>query len=71
MALGAVSGVSQTHSAEKTGSLRSDRERLIGVWRLASIAGGKLLMAGVPTGMLIYTADGHMSVQLMYPKSDR
>jgi hypothetical protein len=23
----------------------------------------------VPTGMLIYTRDGHMSVQLMYPKS--
>ena len=23
-----------------------------------------------PTGMLIYTRDGHMSVQLMYPKSE-
>jgi len=22
-----------------------------------------------PTGMLIYTSDGHMSVQLMYPKA--
>jgi hypothetical protein len=73
LALAAVSGVSQTHSAEKTGSPRSDRERLIGAWRLASIGGpdGKLLTAGVPTGMLIYTADGHMSVQLMYPKSDQ
>jgi len=47
--------------------------RLIGAWHLASIAGpdGKLLTTGVPTGMLIYTLDGHMSVQLMYPKSEK
>jgi len=50
---------------------RSDRERLIGAWRLDSMAGpdGKPLTTGVPAGMLIYTRDGHMSVQLMYPKS--
>jgi hypothetical protein len=30
---------------------------------------GKPLTSGVPAGMLIYTGDGHMSVQLMYPKS--
>jgi Lipocalin-like domain len=66
-----VCAVSQTHSAEKKGSSGSDRERLIGAWHLASIAGpdGKPLTTGVPTGMLIYTRDGHMSVQLMYPKS--
>jgi len=67
----AACGASQTRSAEKKGPSGSDQERLIGAWRLASIAGpdGKLLTTGVPTGMLIYTRDGHMSVQLMYPKS--
>jgi Lipocalin-like domain len=64
-------GVSQTPSGEKKGPPGSDRERLIGAWHLASIAGpdGKLVTTGVPIGMLIYTRDGHMSVQLMYPKS--
>ncbi|HTQ53550.1 MAG TPA: lipocalin-like domain-containing protein [Bryobacteraceae bacterium] len=73
LVLGAVCGVSQTRSAEQTGLSRPDRERLIGAWHLASIAGpdGKLLTTGVPTGMLIYTLDGHMSVQLMYPKSEK
>ena len=59
----AICAVSQTSG--------SDKERLIGAWRLASMSGpdGKPLTTGVPTGMLIYTRDGHMSVQLMYPKS--
>jgi hypothetical protein len=51
----------------------SDRERLIGAWRLARIAApgpdGKPVPVSPPEGMLIYTRDGHMSVQLMYPKS--
>jgi hypothetical protein len=51
----------------------SDRERLIGAWRLAHIDArgldGKLTGIPQPTGMLIYTPDGHMSVQLMYPTS--
>ncbi len=38
----------------------SDRERLIG---------GKSSDIPQRKGMLIYTRDGHMSVQLMYPKS--
>ena len=73
LVLVAVCAVAQTHSAEKMGLSRSDRERLIGAWRLVSIAGpdGKLLTTGVPTGMLIYTRDGHMSVQLMYPASEK
>ena len=60
--LASVCLFSQTHS---------DKEKLIGAWRLVSISGpdGKLLTTGVPAGMLIYTRDGHMSVQLMYPKS--
>lgn len=51
----------------------SDRERLIGAWHLEHIdspgADGKPADIPQPTGMLIYTRDGHMSVQLMYPKS--
>jgi hypothetical protein len=44
---------------------------LIGAWHLAAMAGpdGQPITAGLPTGMLIYTRDGHLSVQLMYPKS--
>ena len=63
----AVCADSQAPSAPAT----PDTEKLVGAWRLASIVGpdGKLVTAGVPVGMLIYTRDGHMSVQLMYPKS--
>jgi hypothetical protein len=66
-----VAGVSQTNSVGKRGLSGSDRERLIGAWRLRSMSGpdGKPMATGVPTGMLIYTRDGHVSVQLMYPRS--
>jgi len=51
----------------------SDSERLIGAWHLEHIdslgADGKSSDTPQPIGMLIYTRDGHMSVQLMYPKS--
>ena len=51
----------------------NDRERLIGAWHLAHIDSpgpdGKSSNTVKPLGMLIYTRDGHMSVQLMYPKS--
>ena len=51
----------------------SDRDALIGAWHLVRIdapgAHGKVAPAPQPKGMLIYTRDGHMSVQLMYPKS--
>jgi len=58
----AACGVSQTNA---------DREKFIGAWRLKAMAGsdGKPMTTGVPIGMLIYTRDGHVSVQLMYPKS--
>ncbi len=49
----------------------SDRERLIGAWHLVHIESpgpdGKPGDLPQPRGMLIYTQDGHMSVQLMYP----
>ena len=68
-----VSAVPQPNAAQKRGALGSDRERLIGAWHLASIIGpdGKQVTSGLPAGMLIYTSDGHMSVQLMYPKSEQ
>jgi hypothetical protein len=47
------------------------KERLIGAWHLVRIeapgAGGTSTGVPQPKGMLIYTRDGHMSVQLMYP----
>jgi hypothetical protein len=49
----------------------SDRDRLIGAWHLVKIESpgpdGKTQPGPQPMGMLIYTKDGHMSVQLMYP----
>jgi hypothetical protein len=51
----------------------SDHERLIGAWHLAHIDSpgpdGNPVNIPQPKGMLIYTRDGHMSVQLMYPMS--
>ena len=68
----AAGGVAETTGANEKGSSGSDKGRLIGAWRLASMAGpdGKPMTTGLPMGMLIYTRDGHMSVQLMYPKSE-
>jgi Lipocalin-like domain len=47
-------------------------EELIGAWHLAQDSpgpDGKPTDIPQPQGMPIYTRDGHMSVQLMYPKS--
>ena len=45
------------------------RDRLVGAWRLAWLgeegADGKIRRADC-TGLLVYTRDGHMSVQVMY-----
>jgi hypothetical protein len=49
------------------------RDKLIGAWHLERIEApgpdGKLSSMPQPKSMLIYTRDGHMSVQLMCPKS--
>ena len=70
----AFAGFSQARSTQlhhESGA--SDRERLIGAWRLVSLAvpgpDGKILVSH-PAGMLTYTQDGHVSVQLMYPASE-
>ena len=52
----------------------SDRERLIGAWQLVSLAAPrpdeKTMSVSHPAGMLTYTRDGHVSVQLMYSASE-
>jgi hypothetical protein len=65
-----VAGLLQAFPAESSDGPGSPKEKLIGAWHLARIYGpdGKVVSAS-PLGMLIYTRDGHMSVQLMYPKS--
>jgi hypothetical protein len=70
----AIGGFTQAQSAKsKVGDHDSARERLIGAWHLVRIEApgpdGKQMPIPQPKGMLIYTRDGHMSVQLMYPKS--
>src|SRR5271154_2419498 len=69
----ALSGLSLAQSPPKKGAARgSDKEKLIGAWHLVSIgelgADGQSPAAEIK-GTLIYTRDGHMSVQLMYPPS--
>ena len=67
LAVVAAVAFGQQHSA--AGS--DDKAKLIGAWHLVSITGpdGKAVST-LPSGMLVYTGDGHMSVQLMYPKSE-
>ena len=52
-----------------SGSQARDRDRFVGAWRLVWLeepdADGKVHRADC-TGMLVFTADGHMSVQVMY-----
>lgn len=74
-ALLVLSGVSLAQSAGSKDLVPgSDKEKLIGAWHLVSMeepgADGKLTHVTDRTGMLIYTRDGHMSVQLMYPESE-
>jgi len=60
-------------STKKLSGSGGDKEKLIGAWHLVHIDApgpdGKPAPVPQPKGMLIYTRDGHMSVQLMYPKS--
>jgi hypothetical protein len=57
----------------QTAASPSDRERLIGAWHLVSLEApgpdGKIAAVPGLKGTLIYTRDGHVSVQLMYPAS--
>jgi hypothetical protein len=62
----AATGLAEAQTA-MAGDHDRDRERLIGAWHLVRIEAPGV--DGSLQGMLIYTRDGHMSVQLMYPKS--
>ena len=68
-----VSGAAPAQSPAQK-DVGSAREQLIGAWHLVSMeepgSDGKLVHATDRTGMLLYTRDGHVSVQIMYPKSD-
>ena len=73
----AFSGMALAQPAkEKDPARGSDREKLIGAWHLVSMgdsgASRQTNLAKIVAkiqGTLIYTRDGHMSVQLMYPPS--
>jgi Lipocalin-like domain len=71
--LGVVVVIAGFVPAQAAKEQAGDSERLIGAWHLARIDSpgpdGKPTDAPQPQGMLIYTRDGHMSVQLMYPRS--
>ncbi len=59
----------QSRSAEDRGGNEGVRAQFVGAWRLAWLleegADGKIHKADA-TGLLVYTRDGHMSVQVMY-----
>lgn len=67
----AITAIAQSQAVKE--SHESDRQRLIGAWHLVRIESpgpdGKPVAIPQPIGMLIYTRDGHVSVQLMYPRS--
>lgn len=70
----AIAGLTQAQSSKKqVAEHHAAREKLIGAWHLVHIDSPgqdeKPTDIPQPQGMLIYTRDGHMSVQLMYPKS--
>lgn len=71
----AFSGSSIAQSAEKKEAVaNSAKQQLIGAWRLAWTEeqgpDGKMNRVTDRKGTLLYTRDGHMSVQIMLPKSE-
>ena len=48
------------------------QNRFVGAWHLVRMEvpgpDGKPLPMAQPTGLLVYTSDGHVSIQLMYPQ---
>ena len=67
----AASGAARAQPAAEPGP---DRARLIGAWHMVSMEeeapNGALTHREDRTAMLVYTADGHVSVQVMYPAAD-
>jgi hypothetical protein len=69
----ALAGIAHGHAAAQPATPADDRELLIGAWHLVSLEApgpdGKLAAVPGLKGMLVYTRDGHVSVQIMYPES--
>ena len=70
----AFSGLSLAQSPQEKTTGTSAKQMLIGAWHLISMEeptpDGKLRHVTDRKGMLIYTRDGHVSVQLMLPESE-
>ena len=68
-----LSGISSPQSTEKS-EAGSAKEKLIGAWRLAwedeQGADGKMNHIVDNQGTIVYTRDGHMSVQIMLPRAE-
>ena len=68
LGVSAISALTRSGSQERAANQRI-QDRFIGAWRLAWLeeegADGKVHRADC-TGLLVYTRDGHMSVQVMY-----
>ena len=73
IAVMAFSTFAYAQSAKEISGDTGAKEKLIGAWHLVHIdapgSDGKSISIPQPKGMLIYTRDGHMSVQLMYAES--
>ena len=70
----ALAGIAQVQPTGAQAAVsNSDRDRLIGAWHLVSLEApgpdGKMNAVPGLKGTLIYTRDGHMSVEIMYPES--
>jgi hypothetical protein len=72
--LAATIALAAISAAQSPGKNETAREKLIGAWHLVSMeeptADGKLRHITDRQGMLIYSRDGHVSVQLMLPASE-
>jgi len=68
-----LTGVSSPQSAEKADA-SSVKEKLVGAWRLAwedeQGTDGKMKHIVDHKGTIVYTRDGHMSVQIMLPNTN-
>ena len=70
-----LGGITRGQSAQqKDAGPAPAKETLIGAWRLASLdepgSDGKMRHITDAKGSLIYTPDGHMSVQVMFAKAE-
>jgi hypothetical protein len=68
--VGAALSLAPAQSSNRQGG---DRSKLIGAWHRVHIESSGTIANETgkpqPAGMLIYSRDGHLSVQLMYPQS--